>query len=208
MIQKKDFVEIKYIAKIKDDGVFDTNIKEEAEKINLNISSKPLIICIGEKMILPAVDEFLVGKEIGKEYSIELEPEKAFGERRKELVKIMPISVFREKNITPQTGKVFSFDNFLGKINAVSGGRVIVDFNHPLAGKTLIYNLKLKRKITEEKEKIKSLMIAYFGKEFDFEVKEKKLIIKTDGKEDEFIKLFSNKFKDILNLEVEIAKKQ
>ena len=80
-IQKNDFIEIEFIGKIKDGEIFDTNIKEEAKKIDLNIEARPLIICIGQKMILPSIDDFLMNKSLGK-YPLELTPDKAFGERK------------------------------------------------------------------------------------------------------------------------------
>jgi len=208
-IKRNDFVELEYTGKIKDtEQIFDTNEKEEAKKLNSNIKPKPLIICIGQNMILPAIDEFLVGKEIGKSYTLTLPPEKAFGKRKRELIKIMPMSVFRGQNITPQAGMMFSFDNLLGRITAVSGGRVIVDFNNPIAGKNVVYELKVKRKITEQEEKVKALMLTFFKKEFPFDIKEKKLILKAKPEEKKFIKLFSEKFKEILGLELEVSEEE
>lgn len=171
MLKKNDFIELEYTGKIKNTGdIFDTNIKEEAGKLKLDIKTRPLVICLGQNMILPAIDDFLIGKEVGKSYTLELIPEKAFGTRKKELIRTMPLSVFSKHNINPQQGMIFTFDNLLGRISAISGGRIIVDFNNPIAGKEVVYELKIKRKLTDEKEKIKSLMSAFFKKEFDFEI--------------------------------------
>lgn len=203
MLQKNDFIEVEFIGRVKDGNIFDTNIKEEAKKLNLEIQDKPLIICLGQNMILPAIDEFLIGKEIGK-YVLELEPEKAFGLRNRELIKTMPIKVFLEKQAYPQPGMIFNFDNLIGKITAVSGGRVIVDFNHPLANKTLVYELSVKRKIEDEKEKVGSLMLFFFRQKFDFKIEDKKIILKAENQFKQFIEMFAEKFKEILNLELEI----
>ena len=101
-------------------------------------------------MILPAIDKFLIGKEAGKEYNLELPPEKAFGKRQKEKVKTMPMKVFERHGINPRRGMAFNFDNKIGKIKAVSGARVIVDFNNPMASKDVEYNLKPKKKIKDK----------------------------------------------------------
>jgi FKBP-type peptidyl-prolyl cis-trans isomerase 2 len=203
-LKKNDFIELEYVGKIKDTGlVFDTNIEQEAKKINIDIKTRPFIICIGQNMILQSIDEFLIGKQIGK-YTLELPPEKAFGKRNRALIKTMPLSVFRQHNIQPQAGMIFTFDNLLGKISAISGGRVIVDFNNPVAGKEVVYELNIKKKITKQEEKIKSLMSIFFKKEFPFSVDNKKLVIKAPGEMKNFIKLFKDKFKEILNLELEI----
>ena len=115
-LQKNDFVELEFIGKVKGGDIFDTNIKEEAKKINLELESRPLIICLSQNMILPSIDEFLIGKDIGK-YALELSPEKAFGNRDRTLIKTLPIRIFMEKKVYPQPGMMFEFDNVLGKVS-------------------------------------------------------------------------------------------
>ena len=203
-LKKNDFIEIQYTGKVKDGDIFDTNIPEQAKKINLEIKDRPLIICLGQGMILPAIDEFLIGKNADAEYTLDLPSEKAFGKRRRELVKTMPISVFNQAKTKPQAGMVFAFDNMLGKITTVSGGRVIVDFNNPLAGKDVTYELKVKRILKDEKEKVEALIKTFFRKEFKFEIKEKKLILRADKKLIKFIEMFKPKFKEILDLELSV----
>ena len=56
-LKQNDFIEIEFTGKVRDGDIFDTNIKEDAKKINLDIKTRPLIICIGQNMILPAIDE-------------------------------------------------------------------------------------------------------------------------------------------------------
>ena len=203
-LSKNDFIEFEYTGRIKNGGIFDTNIKEEAKKINLEIETKPLIICLGQNMILPAIDEFLIGKESEKEYTLEISPEKAFGSRDRNLIKTMPLSVFRNQNSAPQPGMVFIFDNMFGKITAVSGGRVIVDFNNPLAGKDIIYSLNVKRKIKDEKEKVSSLMIYFFKRVFPFNIEAKKLIVSSEKKFEPLFIMFKQQFKDVLGLDIEV----
>jgi FKBP-type peptidyl-prolyl cis-trans isomerase 2 len=157
-------------------------------------------------MILPAIDEFLIGKEIGN-YSLDLESKKAFGERRKDLIKVMPLSLFNNQKAMPEKGMVFSFDNLLGKITAVSGGRVIVDFNNPLAGKSVVYELTVKRILDDKSEKIKALMLAFFSKEFPFKLEDNNLTIEAEKNSGGFIELFKPKFKEILDLDFGIKEK-
>lgn len=202
-LNKNDFVEIAFTGKVKDTNeIFDTNIKEEAEKLNIEIKTRPLIICLGQGMILPSIDNFLIGKETGKDYELNLESKNAFGIRRKELIRTMPLSVFRTHNMSPERGMMFAFDSLLGKIISNSGGRVIVDFNNPLSGKDVIYYLKPKRKIQETNEKVKSLISAFFKHDFEFELKDKNLVIKAEKQLKQFIEIFKEKFKEILDLEL------
>ena len=204
-IKKGDFIEIEFIGRTYDNKIFDTNIKKEAEKLGRKIEEKT-IICIGENMLLKAIDEFLIGKDLGR-YNLQLTPEKAFGLRKKELIKIMPSSVFKNSQYKPQPGMLFTFDNLIGKIISVSGGRVIVDFNNPLAGKNISYELNVKSIVKDENEKIKALMRYFFKREFPFVVENKKLIIESEKNYIDFIQLFKDAFKRILNLDLEIKEK-
>jgi len=206
MLKEKDFIEIEYIGQLKDGTIFDTNIKEEAKKINLEINTKPLVICLGEAMILPAIDKFLIGKKPG-EYTIDLEPKDAFGNRKPELVKTVPASVFKNQKVSPFPGAVFYFDNMVGKVTSVSGGRVMVDFNNPLAGKPVQYKIIVKNQIKDIKEKIKALIRFYARKDLSFTFKDNKLSIEADKKEGIILKFFTKKFKEILDFELEIKEK-
>ena len=147
-IKEKDFIEINFIARTEDGKVFDTTFKEEAKKANLpDLEYKPAKICIGQGFLLKGLDKRLIGKEVGKEYEIKLEPDEAFGKRIPELVKIIPLKVFQKKEVNPYPGLSIAIDNSVATVRAVSGGRVITDFNHPLAGKRIIYKIIINKKI-------------------------------------------------------------
>ena len=80
----------------------------------------------------------------------------------------------------------------------------MVDFNNPLAGKTVEYKINLLRQVNDVNEQIKAFIDFLFKKDFDFEIKEKKIIIKVEKQLVDFIKLFSEKFKDIFSMELEV----
>jgi len=203
-IKNKDFIEIEFTGKVKNGDIFDSNIEADLKKANLNIKPKPFVFCVGEKMFLESINNFLIGKEIDKDYKIELEPEKAFGKRNPQIIKIMPMKIFKQQEVMPQPGMTFNFDGRIGKIISVSGGRVITDFNNPLAGKTVVYKIKVKRKITDKNEKAKAMIEFFTKREFKFEIKEKKLIIKAEKQFAQFLNLFKDKFKEILGLGLEV----
>ena len=203
-IKKNDFIEVEFTGKIKDGGIFDSNIEKDIKESKLSLEPKPLVFSIGNNMFLKGIDNFLIGKEEGKEYEIELNPEDAFGNRSQDLVQRVPSKVFSNHKINPVRGEVLNFDGKIGKVLSVSGGRVIVDFNNPLAGKIVIYKLKILRKIEDLNEKVKSLNEFLFRKDFEFEINEKKLIMKVDKKISNFVKMFSEKFSEILGLELDV----
>lgn len=201
--KKKDFVEVEFIGKA-NDQIFDTTDKKEAKKIGIDADVKPLIVCIGQKMVVDGFDKELEGKELGKKYAISLQPEQAFGKRNRELIKTIPMSVFRKQEINPVAGLMLNLDGMVAKILSVSGGRVITDFNNPLAGKDIEYEFTIKRKVEKEDEKINSLQDFFFKKRFEFEVKDKKITFKKDASP--FLQIFGEKFKEILDKQLEIEK--
>tara|TARA_Y100000310_G_scaffold77666_1_gene74274 strand:- start:3224 stop:3940 length:717 start_codon:yes stop_codon:yes gene_type:complete len=206
-LKKKDFIEIEFTGKVKDGEIFDSNIKKDLENANLDFEPKPFIFCLGEGMFLKGVEDFLIGKEIG-EHNIELSPEKAFGNREPKLIQVISMKVFREQKMNPIQGAMFNFDGRLAKILSVSGGRVIADFNNPIAGKIVNYKIKVLRKVDDINEKTKALIQFLFKKDFDFEIKEKKLIIKVEKEIVKFVEFFKDKFKDILGLDLEVVPNQ
>lgn len=179
-VEKGDFVEVEFKGMTKEGRVFDTTDAEVAKKndfFNPNAEYKPKVICVGEGHILMGIDEQIIGKGFGKKYTIELSPEKAFGKKTAKLLKLVPMSVFRKQRIDPVPGLQIMIENSLATIRTVTGGRVIVDFNHPMAGQDIIYEIKINRVLTESKEKLDAAAQLYFG-DAETEVKEDKAIIK------------------------------
>jgi FKBP-type peptidyl-prolyl cis-trans isomerase SlyD len=204
---KKDFIEIEFTGSVKDGDVFDSNIKTDLEKINPESTSnsqtqaKPFVFSLGEGMFLKGVEDFLEGKEVGK-YKIELTPENAFGNRDSKLIKLIPSSAFRKENINPMKGMMFNFDGQVGKVISVSGGRVNIDFNNPIAGKNVVYDVNILRKVEDLDEKAKALVNFLFRRDLEFEIKDKKIHLEIEEKFKQFAELFKDKFKEILDLDL------
>ncbi len=205
--KKNEFIEIEFTGKIKDTGeIFDTNIKEEAQKIDSKAEPKPIIVCIGEGMLVKGFDKALEEKETGKKYTIELSSEDSFGKKDPKMIKLLPMSVFKQQNLNPAPGMIFNFDNIIARIITVSGGRILTDFNNPLSGKEITYEFTIKRIISDENEKINSLQDFFFKKRFDFSINDKKI---TFNKEAEpFLKLFKEKFKELLKKEIDVKNQE
>jgi FKBP-type peptidyl-prolyl cis-trans isomerase 2 len=154
--KKNDFVEIKYTG-VSQGNVFDSNIEEDLKKMNTREKPRKTIVMIGQGMLVKGFDDALEGKEVGKEYEIKVGVKDGFGDRKRELVKTIPLKIFTEKKIAPYPGLVLAMDDMLAKVLTVSGARVITDFNNPLAGKELNYKFKIERKVEDEKEKAETL---------------------------------------------------
>jgi FKBP-type peptidyl-prolyl cis-trans isomerase 2 len=201
--QKNDFIEIEFTGRIKGGEVFDSNVPEELKKLNPNQIAKPFIFSLGQGMFIKGAEDVLMGKDIGS-YEVDLKPKDAFGLRNPSLIQMIPLKVFIEHRINPIPGAVLTFDNRMGKVLTVSGGRIMVDFNNPLAGKDVIYKIKILRKVEDVDEKIKSLNEFLFRRDFKFNVQEKKLIMHVDKEFKGFVELFKDKFKEMLGLDLEV----
>lgn len=162
IIKKRDFVEIEYTGRLREDSaVFDTTYEKIAKDNKLYDKSsdyEPVVICIGEANILKALDEQMLGKETEKEYTFEISSENAFGKRNAKLIQLIPTNKFRQQNIQPVPGLQLNIDGVFGVVKTVSGGRCLVDFNHPLAGKDIVYDVKINRIVDDAKEKLNSLL--------------------------------------------------
>ncbi|MEK6904487.1 MAG: peptidylprolyl isomerase [Nanoarchaeota archaeon] len=179
-MKKHDFVELDFVGKIKDTGeIFDLTEEKTAKDKNIfnpKFSYKPVMICIGERHLIKGLDEFLEGKDVG-DYTIEISPENAFGKRDPKLMRLIPASAFNDKQIRPFPGLRLNLDGILGTVRSVSGGRVIIDFNHPLASKEVVYEVKVKKILTKPEEKIQ-VILDMLNPGIKFDIKDNKLTIK------------------------------
>jgi peptidylprolyl isomerase len=161
-LQKGDFVLLDYVAKVKETGeVFDTTIEETAKKERLYKDGEvygPKLVVIGEAWVLKALDESLVAMEIGKATSVEIRPDKAFGDRDAEKVKRVSLRHLTAKGVTPSLGMRVEYDGKMATVRAMGAGRVLLDFNPPLAGKTLVYEVTVQRKLEAVKDKVEALI--------------------------------------------------
>lgn len=167
VLEKGDFVKISYTGRVKESGeVFDTTSEKIARKHDiydegLIFKSQPIVIGAGH--VLRGLDEALIGLEVGEEKKkVEVPPEKGYGLRDPKLVKVVPVKEFRRQGITPMPGMRVEVEDKVGRIQSVGAGRVRVDFNHGLAGRTLDYDFTVEEKINKTSEKIRLLLERHF----------------------------------------------
>ncbi|NOZ58652.1 MAG: peptidylprolyl isomerase [Euryarchaeota archaeon] len=165
VLEKGDFVKINYTGRIKDGEVFDTTIEEVAKQHGIydpRMRFKAQAIVIGAGHVIPGLDEALVGMEVGEKRVVEIPPEKGFGLRDPSKVKVVPMREFRKQGLRPYPGMRIEVEGKVGRVQSVSGGRVLVDFNSELAGKTLVYEVNVEEKINKLEEKIRLLLERHF----------------------------------------------
>ena len=166
-IKDGDFVRVNFTGKIKEtDEVFDTTydeIAQEAEIFDENKTYKPIPIVVGGNHLLPAIEKEIVGLEAGDRKTVEVESDNGFGPRDPKAIQLIPMKEFKKQGMTPYPGMRISAEGGEGRILTVNGGRVKVDFNHPLAGKDLIYDVEVTEIIEDNDEKIKSMIELHYS---------------------------------------------
>lgn len=159
------FIELNYTGKTSEGVVFDTTDAEVAKKAGLSpdFPYKPAIICLGQSFVLPAIDAFLMDKNVGETYTLTLSPENAFGKKDAKKIQLVSQSKFSKQNVQPYPGLQVDMDGQMAVIRRVSGGRVLVDFNHPLAGQSVVYDLAPLKEVTDSKEKLDAVLGRIIG---------------------------------------------
>lgn len=183
---KGDFILMDYTAKIKENNeLFDTSLAEEAKKSGHYHEGhlyEPMLVVVGEGWVLKGLDEKLEGQEVEKKIEIEVPPEKGFGPRDPSKIKMLPLRRFKDEKIAPAPGLEVEVDGRHAVIRSVGAGRVQLDFNPPLAGRTLIYEVEVKKILTTPLEKIQALTRRRIPTvdldKFKFEVDEKQVTVK------------------------------
>jgi len=163
-IQKGDFIKLNYTGKFEDGRIFDTTDEELAKKEDI-FNPRGLyggdVVIVGANHTIEGLDEDLEGKEVGYNGSVVIPPEKAFGLSDPKLVETISITKLKDRNAHP--GLPVEIDGRRGVVSRVIGRRVTVDFNSPLAGKTVTYEYTIENVLETEVEKIRGLLALYTG---------------------------------------------
>lgn len=166
-MQNGDFVKINYVGRIKEtNDIFDLTDEAVAKKEKVHMHDAvygPVTVILGEKMILPALEEEIKNMKAGETKNIELDSAKAFGPRDPRLIKVFSEAEFAKNDMSPAPGLTVNVNGLRGRVLSSSGGRVRVDFNHPLAGKNLVYEMACLGVVDDNENRIKALLQYYTG---------------------------------------------
>ena len=152
MADAKRIVRIDYKAYFADaDRLYDTtnaDAAKEAGIFNEKVTYAPMAYIIGSGSLYADLDAAIAGAEIGKETEVTIPCEKAAGARNPRLIELHPIKEFYKNEINPYPGMSVSLGNRNGVVMSVGAGRVKVDFNNPLAGHDLKYEVTVVEEVT------------------------------------------------------------
>jgi FKBP-type peptidyl-prolyl cis-trans isomerase SlyD len=175
--EKGDLLFTNYTASVKDTGeVIETTSEEEAKKFGIADPERKYgarLVAVGEGWVLGGLDDEIRKMNVGERKKIELPPAKAFGDRDPTKLRMVPVRKFGEKASELEVGDTVELDNRVGTVRFIGSGRTQVDFNHRLAGKTLIYDLEVVKKLETDEERMRALIDRRFvseGEKVNFRV--------------------------------------
>ncbi|RLF79694.1 peptidylprolyl isomerase [Thermococci archaeon] len=157
-VEKGDFVVFNYIGKFENGEIFDTTYENIAKEAGIYMEDRtygPLGANVGVGELIPGMDEALLGMEVGERKNITIPPEKGYGMPRDDLIINVPTSEFKKAGIEPIEGAYIMTDSGIAQITAIGEENVTLDFNHPLAGKTLVFEVEIvnvKKETSDEPE--------------------------------------------------------
>lgn len=145
-VKAGDTVRVDYVGKLENGTVFDTSIEEVAKQEGIYVngtSYAPITFVVGSGQMIKGFDDAVIGMKEGEEKTITIPPEEAYGEYNESRVAAIPLN---ELNLseTPKVGQIYGdmYGNRF-EVVAVNETHVTIDANHELAGKTLIFDIKL-----------------------------------------------------------------
>jgi FKBP-type peptidyl-prolyl cis-trans isomerase 2 len=152
-----------------DGKLLETSEEAVAKKANVareGRNYRPITVTLGASQIIKGLESHLRSHgQVGKPAKVEIVPADGYGERDASKVKDVPMAQFRSQKVAPEPGMVLNLGGERGVVTRVAGGRVRVDLNHDLAGKTLTYEYTIREVITDEKAKVEAVLANLFPKD-------------------------------------------
>jgi peptidylprolyl isomerase len=160
-LEKGSLVLVDYTARVKDTNeIFETTREEEAKKTEHYDPTRkyePRLVSVGENWVLKGFDEALGNAAVGDKLNVEIAPDKGFGARDPSKVRMIPQRKLGDKADEVSVGDVIEIDDRPGIIRYVGSGRIQIDFNHRFAGRTLLYDADIIKKLETDEEKARAL---------------------------------------------------
>lgn len=177
---KGSLILIDYTAKVKDAGeVFETTIAEEAKKHSIfeeNAKYQPKLVSVGESWVIKGLDDALANAKAGDKLTVDVTPDKGFGDRDARKVRMIPLRKLGEDVEKVTVGDTIEVDQKVGVVRFIGSGRVQVDFNHRFAGKIITYDVNIIKLLESDEDKITAILKRHLP------VEDSKMISKLNDK--------------------------
>jgi len=148
-VKSGDFVRFNFIGRLEDGTVFDSSEEHHHHDDDCGCEGGggPLEFRVGQEDVLPALEQAVIGMEVGDKRTVTLTPAEAYGEREDENIITVPRSEFPD-DLEPEEDQLLEMLDDDGEafpvwVTEVTDDTVTLDANHPLAGETLIFEMEL-----------------------------------------------------------------
>lgn len=176
---KGSLILIDYTAKVKDaNEAFETTVVEEAKKHSIfeaNVKYQPKLVSVGESWVIKGLDDALANANTGDKLTVDVTPDKGFGERDAGKVRMIPLRKLGEDAEKVSVGDTIEVDQKTGIIRFIGSGRVQVDFNHRFAGKTIVYDVNVIKSLESNEDKVTAILKRHMP------VEDSKIVSKLNG---------------------------
>ena len=136
VVETGDTVQFSFVGKFEDGSIFDT-------------SDEPLSVKIGTGKLIQGLDKGIMGMKEGEEKEIKISPEEGYGFEDSNLIARIPHEIFKKNNLEPQVGMMLRTSQGDCYVSKLSDEDVEINYNHPLAGKNIIFDVKVERIVKE-----------------------------------------------------------
>jgi len=147
-VKSGDSVSVDYTGWLDDGTIFDTSDAETARQAGIydeNLLYRPLNFTVGSGEYLEGFEEAVIGLKINQSTNITLAPGQAYGSYDPSLIQPVPMSTLTEYNITPEVNDTLYYGMLPVRVDSIPNNTtVFIDFNHPMAGKTLHFMLTVR----------------------------------------------------------------
>ncbi|AYC34333.1 peptidylprolyl isomerase [Pseudomonas cavernae] len=119
---------------------------ESGDVVDSTFDKQPATFKVGDGNLLPGFEVALFGLKAGDKRTLRVEPENAFGQPNPQNVQVMPRAQFQDMELAEGLLVIFNDAanaELPGVVKAFDDARVTIDFNHPLAGKTLSFEVEI-----------------------------------------------------------------
>ena len=169
-VEKGDIVWLEYDAyTVNPNGtqtLFDTTHEEVAKKENKHEEKKVYTVqpvVVGKNRLFVGLEDALLGSKVGEAKEVTIPAEKAAGARDPRLVELKTEREFLRQEIEPELGMEVSIGGRRGTVTSLAAGRVRIDFNNPLAGKTVKYVFTVTKKASTPEDRIRAILDMDYG---------------------------------------------
>ena len=132
VVKTGDNIAVNYTGRLKDGTIFDTSV-----------GRSPLEFTAGAGQMIKGFDSAVIGMKVGESKTVELTPDQAYGQTNPAMIKVFDKTAFPDFSQVKVGLELSTSTGLSGKVIKVTDQNATVDFNHELAGKTLVFEITI-----------------------------------------------------------------